>query len=68
MPKIFIEVRGGMIQNIQCTSPDIEVYVMDYDNFDPNEEDSGWQYWEAKGGDQIVDDETFADAITNANQ
>ena len=72
MNKVFIEVRGGLIQNIQSTSEDIVIYVKDYDiKFDPacheTEEGIGWQYWESNG-DQIVNDAEFQDAIVNADK
>lgn len=70
MTKVFIEVRGGLIQNIQSTSEDVSIYVKDYDQKkEPGEsdEDVGWQYWDAKGGDLVVSEDEFEDAIVNAN-
>lgn len=68
--KVFIEVRGGMIQNIQSTSEDVIIYVKDYDEEGhalQKKEEIGWPYWESRGGDQVVDEATFEDAIVNAN-
>jgi len=68
MPKIFIEVHGGLVQNITTTSADVEVYVRDYDNMiegdeQASEHDIQFTYWKAKGGDKIVSDKTFKKLI-----
>lgn len=65
--KVFIEVRGGMIQNIQSTSADVIIYVRDYDNMDENDDTTGWQYYESKGGDQVVSEDELEDSIVNSD-
>lgn len=69
-PKVFIEVRGGVITNIQSTSDAPVIYVKDHDMKAEDDEDAvalGWQYWESKGGDAVVSTQEFQDAIAEAN-
>ncbi len=33
MPKVLVELKDGAVMNVETTSEDVEVYVVDYDVF-----------------------------------
>lgn len=72
MAKILIKVWGGMIQDIITTDPELEVFVYDSDmaadpDYENAPEDAGWQYWESKGGDRVVNKKLFKEYLEKVN-
>ena len=44
MPKMIIEVRGGIIQEVYCDTNELDIEVVDWDCVDPEDRDDREEY------------------------
>lgn len=54
MSKIYIEVSGGVVQNVYSDSDDfLDVIVCDYDSASEEEEDDGYDFQATKACEEL---------------